>query len=428
MNETYQANRHHGVARAVTNTFSTLAVNGTGHQQAQLRWQQDIENLRTVVNNGKFLFEGHKKREESHLNVYKRALRRNLDWIILSVLYESIQGAPLVGMVPHTYEKGFFFNRSPEAPIQSSYETLLELYHKNFNLVTFLREQIINLVNPNVFAQVGDKSGRLKNIIKTKIGNLIEEICIKNPNLHPQLITDPRENKLESRVDAHYNRDKNIHGGGSGNAFKVKLDPFLGLNKTKQKIDEKDFSDFKIFKKMQFGYLVEKEPATTVKDLSKKQGLNSSSISAKPRRKELLMKQPTIDSTTLNPPHKLLVYQPSSSANHSEIKLKQDPMALAGDAQPSLPAEHLSSKAAPQLPTISQKKNQQTSNLNVAPNLSQAASLPKLTSPSALQSFLTSSGSQPVSTKVSALSIPNRKFSITSPQHYKAELRLPTLN
>lgn len=234
----------------------------------------DIERAKFLVHNAKDIFIPNNY-EEAIKSQHYLSLRKNLDKIILGVIYETVKKEPLN---MDSLEENHFDSHweTKEIVLNRTAEALTHLYKLNRNLIIYLREQVISSIQPLLNRhQAGNQKDFLKGTIKQKIIKLIEEICIKHPNDHARLIT--KGNRLEDRMDLHYNPQKSLP---KNKQFIIKLDPFLFKYSETEKGNQR-YDDKKIFSQMRFPKLPPRDfylPQVKVpqSNLRSSKGLNKS--------------------------------------------------------------------------------------------------------------------------------------------------------
>lgn len=147
----------------------------------------DMERAKFMVENGKQLFR-HAKHEEAIVQQHQRSLKKNLDFVILGILYQSLTGKEVDIEGMHRAKRGDPF-MPMHAELTNSVESISKLYRLNKALITYLRDQIIASIQPLFKGQGGvriDKQ-RFRDIIRQKIGVLIEGLYIKHPDSHQRV-------------------------------------------------------------------------------------------------------------------------------------------------------------------------------------------------------------------------------------------------
>lgn len=147
----------------------------------------DMDRAKFMIENGKSLFRN-PKHEQAIILQHQRSLKRNLDLVILGVLYESLTGKPL-NIEELTNTKNASGHIMPDHhTLADSPEGLMKLYKLNQSLIKYLREEII--LELDEFFKVNRNSldkKNLKKLIKKKLGQIIESYFIKHPTSHQRV-------------------------------------------------------------------------------------------------------------------------------------------------------------------------------------------------------------------------------------------------
>lgn len=150
--------------------------------------QLDINRAKFILENGRDFFR-HPKHDSAIKKQHERSLKKNLDLIILTVIYESITGK--------TLNMEELLNPPPKSEDQilpsfqvrlDSSEGLMKLYRLNQGLIKYLREEIIVTLQPIYTKHLGNMDkGTFKQTIKQKISKLIERYYVKHADTHERV-------------------------------------------------------------------------------------------------------------------------------------------------------------------------------------------------------------------------------------------------
>jgi hypothetical protein len=145
--------------------------------------QLDMDRAKFILENGRDLFR-HPKHDDAIKMQHQRSLKKNLDLIILNVIYETMTGEVLTTDAIVNAKYGDMHASGGHVPLNTP-EGLMKLYHMNRGLVKYLREELIVSLHPYFKKnRDGMQKGGFKEIIKKKIGHLIESYYIKYPDTH----------------------------------------------------------------------------------------------------------------------------------------------------------------------------------------------------------------------------------------------------
>ena len=153
-----------------------------------LTLQLDVDRAKFILEHGRDIFRHHKHDDAIKMQ-HQRSLKKNLDLIILNVIYETTTGHAMMTDDIVAGDKYDDMQASGgRVPINTP-EGLMKLYKMNQGLVRYLRDELIVSLYPYFKKNRGGmQKGGFKEIIKKNIGVLIESYYIKYPDTHQNVI------------------------------------------------------------------------------------------------------------------------------------------------------------------------------------------------------------------------------------------------
>ena len=149
--------------------------------------EADLDKARFVLENAALIFQPEDYNQTALRKQYYNSLRRELDIIILGVIYETLKKEPLkmdaLGKVSHEDQFEVL-----DIGLANNIESVAQLYKLNQSLITYLRENII-ITSSELFQKHRQKTqmSEFKEAIKAKISKMIAMIHVKNPTSHERV-------------------------------------------------------------------------------------------------------------------------------------------------------------------------------------------------------------------------------------------------
>lgn len=161
-----------------------------GKRLACLRMEFDVDRAAFMIDNGSQLYR-RQHHDTAIVKQHQRTLKRNLDFVILGVMFKSMTGKEIDidAVRKKTRRSDFFAAANPE--LTGSVESLTNLYRFNKGLIAYIRDQMIMSLQPLLLEQkVKIDPDRFKDLVKHKIRLLIEGLYIKYPDNHQRVEFD----------------------------------------------------------------------------------------------------------------------------------------------------------------------------------------------------------------------------------------------